>query len=49
MVGIEVPEAVRYDFGTINDDLAKGRGKGGRYGLGAHPGLRSGVIEHPVN
>jgi hypothetical protein len=28
MVGVEVPKAVRYDFGTINDDLAKGRGRG---------------------
>jgi hypothetical protein len=28
MVGIEVPEAVWYDFGTINDDLAMGRGRG---------------------
>src|ERR1700682_5357176 len=28
MVGIEVPEAVRYDFGTINDDFAKVEARG---------------------
>jgi hypothetical protein len=28
--------------GAIDDVIADGRGKGGRYGLGAHPGLRHG-------
>src|SRR6266545_4841767 len=40
-VRIAVPAAVQYIFSSINEAIADGR-QGGRYGLGARPGLHHG-------